>query len=340
MDLSMNNTLENQRKLNYVKWLSELQKQDLLSVGGKAANLGELYRHGFSVPNGFCVTTEAFKYFDKKIGLASQISSIMNSLDLDNHRKLLETSRTLRDFIHSHQMPTEVEKEILEAYKTLSAKDSKPAWVAVRSSATTEDLPEASFAGQFDTYLNLRGGRNIIEAVLKCWESLFTERVILYREKAGFSHVDTSMGVVIQEMVDATKSGVMFTIHPVAKDSSNILIEATIGLAEALVGGAATPDTFLVEKTTLKVLEQHGGSKKKIVLRNPVGEGVIKIETPQGQERKPCLTTEEIRSIAKLGREIEAVYNNTPQDIEWAISDDHIYILQARPITGLVEKGM
>jgi len=328
--------LGNQHRLHFIRWLSELRRQDLLLVGGKAANLGELCELDFPVPPGFCVTTEAFQYFAESIGLKSEVSAAMSALNIDDYQQLWKTSQALRAFVRSHGIPAEIEREILEAYQILSENNEEPAWVAVRSSATSEDLSEASFAGQLDTYLNLRGGQSVIAAVLKCWAGLFTERVILYRQKkAGFSRTDASMGVVVQEMVDATRSGVMFTMHPVTKDHSKILIEATIGLGEALVGGAATPDTYLVDKATLEVVEQHVGTKKRVVLRNPVGGGVIRIETPQGQERKPCLSTAEVQRIAELGRRIEAEYGNTPQDIEWAIGDSVPYILQTRPVTGL-----
>jgi pyruvate,water dikinase len=327
--------MENQHQFKFVKWLNELRQQDLLLVGGKGANLGVLSALGFPVPHGFCVTTEAFQYFSEKVGLESKVSAAMNSLNIDDYQQLRKTSQALRDFVRSHRIPVEVKREIQEAYQILSQNDEEPAWVAVRSSATSEDQPDKSFAGQLETYLNLRGGQNVIEAVLKCWAALFTERVVAYRGKAGFSHTDASMGVVVQEMVDATKSGVMFTIDPATKDRSKILIEATIGLAEPVVGGTIIPDTYLVDKPTLEVVEQHVGTKKRVVLRNPIGGGVIKIETPQGQERKLCLAAEEVRRIAEFGRQIEAKYNNTPQDIEWAISEGRIYILQTRPVTGL-----
>lgn len=304
-------------------------------MGGKGANLGELYALDFPVPYGFCVTTEAFQYFAEKIGLEAKVSAATSSLNIDDYQQLRKTSQALRDFVRSQRTPAEVKREILEAYHILSKNNEEQAWVAVRSSATSEDLPEASFAGLLDTYLNLRGDQNVIKAVLKCWAALFTERVVAYREKAGFGHTDLSMGVVVQEMLDVTRSGVMFTAHPVTKDRDKILIEATIGLGEALVAGAVTPDTYLVDKQTLEVVGQHVGTRKRVVLRNPVGGGVIKIETPEPQDRRPSLTTEEVKQIAEFGRRIEAEYNNTPQDIEWAISEGSVYILQTRPVTGL-----
>lgn len=324
---------QNNQLLHFVKWLSELRREDLSLVGGKGANLGELRALGFPVPNGFCITTEAFQYFSKKIDLGTKVSAAMSSLDINDTKQLRETSQALRDFVCSHEIPVEVKREILEAYHILSKNNEKQAWIAVRSSATSEDLPEASFAGEFETYLNLRGDQNVLEAVLKCWAALFTERAIAYSEKSGFNHANLSMGVVVQEMVDATRSGAMFTIHPVTKDHGKIFIEATIGLGEALVSGAVKPDTYLVDKQSLEVIEQHVGTRKKVVLRNPVGGGVIKIDTSEPQDRRPSLTTEEVRQIAEFGRQIEAQYNNTPQDIEWAISEGRIYIVQTRPVT-------
>ncbi len=331
----MKDNFNKQSRLHFIKWLSELRKKDIFLVGGKGANLGELYYLGFPVPHGFCVTTEAFKYFAKRIKLEAKISGVTRSLNINDGQQLRKISRALREFILSQEIPVKIKKEVFEAYQIFSKKYTEPPWVAIRSSATTEDLPSASFAGQLDTYLNIRGEKNLIGAVLKCWASLFTERIILYREKAGFGHTDASMCVIVQDMVDSTKSGVMFTANPVTKDRNKILIEATIGLAESVVGGAATPDAYLIDKTTLKIIEKNIGSKKRIVLRNPIGDGVIKIETLQGQEMKPCLTTEEIRRVAELGRQIEVKYKNEPQDIEWAIEKDKFFILQTRPITTL-----
>lgn len=331
----MNSTLDDQNKLLFIKWLNNLQQQDLLLVGGKGANLGKLYDLGYPVPPGFCVSTDAFLYFDKKIGLKAKVFSAMNSLNLDDYQQVRKTSQELGNYIRSFEMPDVIAREIQKGYKILSENKKEPAWVAVRSSAISEDLPKASFAGQLETYLNLHGDKDVVKAVLDCWAALFTERVIHYRGKIGFKQTDVSMGVIVQEMVDATKSGVMFTINPATNDRKKIVIEAIIGLGEALVGGASTPDTYTIDKQTLELIEQQIGSKKRIVLRNPIGGGVIRIKNPEGQGRKPCLTKEEISRLSEFGRRIEIEYNNKPQDIEWAISDNNIYILQTRPVTSL-----
>lgn len=325
--------MENSRKLTFIKWFCELCPEDHITVGGKGANLGKLYIAGFPVPRGFCITTKAFQQFAKEIDLETKVKNAISSSDISNLSQLNEASQLLRKYVLSHKIPVNISEEIVVAYHAMNSNAEEETWVAVRSSATSEDLPQASFAGQLESYLNLRGSQSLLTAVVNCWASLYTSRVIAYREKYSFSQTNLSIGVVVQEMVDATRSGVMFTVHPVTKEHNKMLIEATIGLGEALVSGAVTPDTFVVDKKTLEVLEKRIGTKKRIVLRNPVGGGVIRIKAQEPQDRKLSLTETEVQRIAEIGRRIESEFNNQPQDIEWAISEGNAYILQTRPIT-------
>lgn len=324
---------KNKEDSRFIKWLTEIGKEDLSLVGGKGGNLGELRGLGVLVPRAFCVTTEAFKGFIEENELKDQTTGAMEGLEAGQPAQLREMTRKVQDLVLSHPIPESVEEAILEAYHELAGEEGNRAWVAVRSSATAEDLPTASFAGQMATYLNVRGDQNVLKALQECWAALFGESATTYRDQHRFKHTDVSMGVIIQEMVEADESGVMFTIHPVTKDHDKIVIEANFGLGETVVGGAVTPDTFVVNKQTLEVLEEYIGSKKIMVVRGPKG-GTIRKDTPMAQRSKPSLTTEEIQKVAEFGRRIEQHYNY-PQDIEWAISKDNIYIVQTRPVTAL-----
>jgi|GEM_PF-319294 len=282
-----------------ILWFKDLKKEDIPIVGGKGANLGEMYNH-FPIPNGFCVTVHAYRKFMEMTGIIEHIHGLLDALDVEETEKLDETSKKVRDMILKQKFPAGLKKEIISNYKKLAHKK-----VAVRSSATAEDLPTASFAGQQDTYLNMTGDKKVIDAVQRCWASLFTSRAIYYREKNNFKHRDVLISVVVQEMIDADYAGVMFTIDPVNK--KYILIEVVEGLGESLVSGMVTPNTYFVHKSDSKVMEQS--------LQFAYDEKVI-------------------HEVAKVGRLIEKHYKK-PMDVEFAVKKGKIYILQARPITTL-----
>lgn len=282
-----------------ILWFRDLKKEDIPIVGGKGANLGEMYNH-FPIPNGFCVTVHGYRKFMEMTGIIEHIHGLLDALDVEETEKLDETSKKIRDMILKQKFPASLKKEIISNYKRLNHKK-----VAVRSSATAEDLPTASFAGQQDTYLNMTGDKKVIDAVQRCWASLFTSRAIYYREKNNFKHRDVLISVVIQEMIDADFAGVMFTIDPVNK--KYILIEVVEGLGESLVSGMVTPNTYFVHKSDSKIMEQS--------LQFAYDEKVI-------------------HEVAKVGRLIEKHYKK-PMDVEFAVKKGKLYILQARPITTL-----
>lgn len=311
-----------------VFWLADVDKDDVLLVGGKAANLGELLRAEIPVPDGFVVDARTFREFIQKTGIQEKIYSLLHNLDVEDTEKLETVSRQIREIIETTEIPEEIEKEIREAYRKLCEEEGREVYVAVRSSATAEDLPDASFAGQQETYLNVAGEDEVVEKVKKCWSSLFTPRAIYYRVQKGFRHEDVSIAVVVQKMVNSEKSGVMFTSHPVTGEKKCI-IEAVFGLGEAIVSGLVTPDTYVYDRVKGELEEVKIG-EKKFMLTKKDGK-TVKVEIPD-RSRERVLSDEEIKRLVTLGELIEDHYA-TPQDVEWAMEGGEIYIVQSRPIT-------
>ncbi|WP_069649957.1 phosphoenolpyruvate synthase [Caloranaerobacter ferrireducens] len=327
----------------YIKWFREVDKKDLSIVGGKGANLGELTRNGINVPPGFCVTSDAYNYFIEYYSLKQKIEDLINDLDIEDSSELYERSSKIREYIESYDIPENIKTEIVDAYneiiKELNIKDL---YVAIRSSATAEDLPEASFAGQQDTYLEIKGIEEVLKHIKKCWASLWTARAIYYREKQGFDHFEVSLSVVVQKMVNSIKSGVLFTANPVTNDINEIMINASWGLGEAVVSGIVTPDEYIIDKNTLQIKDKNIAEKNVMIVRKDNGVGTVEIGVKDllGYDKaiSQCLNDDEIKLLSKQGILIEKLYNS-PQDIEWAIDNDtkELYILQARPITTLKE---
>ncbi|TMI69421.1 phosphoenolpyruvate synthase, partial [Candidatus Bathyarchaeota archaeon] len=241
-----------------VLWLEDVRKEDVPLVGGKCANLGELVAKGSRVPPGFAITAGAFSRFLAETRIGEIIHKTLgNSNGSRDPKQYEEASQEVRKIVESVQMPTDIENEIRRAYQELCQKTgSKSIKVAVRSSATTEDLPDASFAGQQDTFLNVTGEDQLVHYVQMCWSSLYTPRAIFYREEKGFPHEKVLISVGVQKMVDSKSSGVIFTIDPVNGDPSKIVIEATWGLGEALVGGHVRPDRYIVDKGTMQIVHR------------------------------------------------------------------------------------
>lgn len=314
-----------------VLWLSDVDKNDIPIVGGKAANLGELLRLEIPVPDGFVVDARTFRDFINSANLKTKIYALLQDLDVENTEELNRVSEEIRKMIREAKMPEDIEREIRKAYKELG--NDREVYVAVRSSATAEDLPDASFAGQQDTYLNVKGEEEVVKKVKECWGSLFTPRAIYYRVQKGFKHENVSIAVVVQKMVNSEKSGVMFTSHPVTGERKCI-IEAVFGLGEAIVSGLVTPDTYVYDRVERKLLEVKVAEKKFMITRKNGNERVELGE--KGKER--VLSDEEIVKLVDLGEVIEEHYGK-PQDVEWAIEGGEIYIVQSRPITTIKEAG-
>lgn len=312
-----------------VMWLSEVDKNDIPLVGGKGANLGELLRNEIPVPNGFVVDSRTFMDFIERTEIKNKIIEILEGLDVEDTEKLQEASRKIRELIESTPIPDDIIEEIKKAYKQLCEEEGEEVFVAVRSSATAEDLPEASFAGQQETFLNVRGEEDVVDKVRKCWSSLYTPRAIYYRIRQGFRHEDVSIAVVVQRMVNSDKSGVMFTSHPVTGEKTAI-IEAVWGLGEAIVSGKVTPDTYVYDRVNGKIVDIKV-SVKNIAIVKQDGK-TVEVELPEEKAKARVLSDEEIEKLAKLGEVIEEHYGK-PQDVEWAIEKGKVYIVQSRPVT-------
>ena len=327
-------------KMAEIVWFKDITKSDVSFAGGKGANLGELLRAGLPVPNGFIISAGSYKKFLEITGIKNQISQNLSGLDVQDTDALNSASKAIKSVIMGAQIPQYLEKEITGAYSQLSSAKIRIAgmfseggeYVAVRSSATAEDLPNASFAGQQKTFLNVRGKQDVLNAVKECWASLFEARAIFYRAEKGFEHEKVFMSVVIQKMVDSYKSGVMFTIDPTTNDRGKIAIESAWGLGEAVVGGEVTPDFYILDKKSLRMVSKNIGEKTFMYTRDLENGKTKKVNLSQEIARKQVLTDDEIRALGTFGKRIEQHYG-WPQDIEWAIEDDRIFILQTRAVT-------
>ncbi len=320
------------KKGDIVLWFKDLGKEDIPFVGGKCANLGELIgRIGVPVPDGFAISAHAYRFVLEKTKADKKIESLLSDMDISDMESLQDVSKTIRNHIESLPMPKEIEQEILNAYLELCKKIGKrDVTVAVRSSATAEDLPGASFAGQQDTFLNVTQ-KNLLSSVKKCWSSLFTPRAIVYRNEKGFSHNEVLISVAVQELISSHASGVMFTIEPVSGAKDKVVINASWGLGEAIVSGQVTPDEYVIEKGTLRIEKSVMKKERQIVSDEKGGTKWIKV--PQEMKDKPVLSDETITRLAQYGVQIENHYKS-PQDIEWAVDErNRIFILQARPET-------
>jgi pyruvate,water dikinase len=332
--------LAQNKKEKLVLWFEELTKNDIPLVGGKNANLGEMINAKIPVPPGFAITAYAYQEFITKTHIAQKIYKIItDTVKNPNDPKEYETaSKKIRKLIESTKMPKNLEKEIKTAYKILNTKTKTTnTYVAVRSSATAEDLPDASFAGQQETFLNTRGENELLTNTVKCWSSLFTPRAIFYRTEKGFEHEDVLISVGVQKMVNSKSAGVMFTINPVTGQEDQIIIEGNWGLGESVVSGAVTPDHFEVDKSTLKILEKSIARKTVEYIRDPKTGKTIHAKVPTDRQEEPCITDQEISKLTELAKRIGQHYGKA-QDIEWAIDRDmkfpeNIFIVQSRPET-------
>jgi len=303
-------------------------------AGGKGASLSRLGRAGFPVPPGFIITTAAYQAFVQANGLEGRIVEIYHSASADDPTSLEEASGAIRRLFDQGSIPQAVVTAIRRAYRDLSrpVHAHPSAAVAVRSSATAEDLPGASFAGQQDTFLNVRGEESLLVAVKGCWASLWTARAMAYRKRRGIAPTRVSLAVVVQQMVRAEAAGVLFTVNPVSGSHNEAVINAAWGLGEAIVSGDVTPDNILVEKATGRVKKMEVG--EKAVMRVPGAEGTTEIPVTFQKRRQPAITSKQAAELTRLGCEIEEQFG-TPQDIEWAIAGGRVIILQARPVTVL-----
>lgn len=313
----------------YVVWFKDVNKEDIDLVGGKGANLGEMAQAGFPVPNGFIVTSHAYYRFLEEDHLRSKIHDLLSVLDVNNTVALEEIARKIQSLIIHANVPKDVAKEIINAYFTLSG-PFRHALVAVRSSATAEDLPGASFAGQQSTFLNVQGEANVVDKVREAWASLFTARAIFYRATNRFDHFKVGIAVPVQKMIESEASGIMFTVDPVTNDKTKIIIEAIIGLGEMIVQGAVTPDHYEVDKKTGEILTKIVKEQEKMMMQQGTGNLIRSCNPEEAKQQK--LSDEHIKQLADLGIRLERHYY-FPQDIEWAMEGGKLYIVQTRPVT-------
>jgi len=320
-----------------VSWFETLRVTDIPLVGGKNASLGEMINASMPVPPGFAITAYSYERFLQETGLNEQIYKVIKEIitDVNDPKQYDIASKKIRELIEKSSVPKDIETAIKSAYKELNKRlDLKDAFVAVRSSATAEDLPDASFAGQQETYLNVKGVDELIEKVLKCWSSLFTPRAIFYRNEKGFAHDKVFISVGVQKMVHSRAAGVMFTINPVTGNADEIVIEGNYGLGESVVSGAVNPDDFVVDKNSVKIKERRIAKKTIQYIRDPSTGKTIHLDVPDDKQKVPCVNDEEIQKLAELAKLIEKHYGK-PMDIEWAIDQDlpfprSIFVVQAR----------
>ncbi|MCJ7741018.1 phosphoenolpyruvate synthase [Candidatus Microgenomates bacterium] len=332
-----------------IVWFDEIDHDDIGMVGGKGANLGEMLKSGIPVPFGFVVTSYAYFNFLEVTQLKEKIKHYLTLLKHKDPKNLQQTSENIRRIIVKEKIPAELAGEIMTAYLALSKRAKKSSklsekltslfklpYVAVRSSATAEDLPTASFAGQQETFLNISGESNVVRKVQEAWASLFTPRAIFYREEQKFDHLKVGIAVPVQLMVNSETSGVMFTVDPMTNDKNRIVIEGIYGLGELIVQGSVTPDHFSVDKKTNEILERKIACQTKMLVKKDGKTKEVNISQKTGGRQK--ISDHQIKEIARLGKLLEKHYF-FPQDVEWAIEKGKIFIVQTRPITTYKKQG-
>lgn len=332
-------------KPDLIKWFSEIGKDSGSVAGGKGANLGEIYNMKVPVPPGFVITAQAYDYFIENSGLKEKIKDLLSEINYEDTKLLNDVTEKIRNLIVEAKFPKDMEEEIIESYETLGAEDlssvhgsaldilhnaQESIFVAVRSSATTEDLAEASFAGQQESFLNIKGNQQLLNYIKKCFASLFTSRATYYRNKQGFKDVGASLAVVVQKMVDSTKSGVIFSKDPNYKND-NIIMESVWGLGEGIVSGAITPDKYVVSRENMEIIDIKVSDKKIAITRDSSG-GKTTVKLREEKSKQQVLTGNEVIKLSNIALQLEEHYKK-PQDIEFAIEGDEIYIVQTRPIT-------
>jgi len=317
-----------------VLWLEDVRIEDVPSVGGKGASLGEMINAEIPVPRGFCVTAQAFRRFLNESDIANELFAALR-VNVDDTKALDVAAQKAKELVLATKMPGQMRDDIVDAYAELTRREGEEPLVAVRSSATAEDIPEASFAGQQETFLNVKGADDVVDAVQKCWASLYGARAIFYRVKQGFAHESVNISAVVQKMVNSDKSGVMFTSNPTT-GAPEAIIEGSWGLGEAIVSGSVSPDTYRIDRKTREV-QAKIATKTVMVVKDPKTGETVKRDVSPNMQNKRVLSDAELFRLLDLGELIEEHYES-PQDVEWAIEKDKVYIVQSRPVT-TIKKG-
>ncbi|MBI5654349.1 hypothetical protein HZC53_01705 [Candidatus Uhrbacteria bacterium] len=310
----------------FTKPFSELSKTDVSTAGGKGASLGEMTQAGIPVPPGFVVLAPAFDRFLSETDLAQEVAAELSKVNYDDVSSVDRASRVIHDLIHDAKFPTDIQEEILSNFETLGAE-----LVAVRSSATAEDSSVASWAGELESYLNTTEA-TLLDNIKRCWASLFTPRAIVYRNEKGMLDTRVSVAVVIQKMVQSEVAGITFTVHPVTKDTNQMIIEACWGLGEFIVGGRVTPDSYVVDKRDGKLMDVNVSEQEAMLVRGANDNEEVAV--PSGKKEKQKLDAAQIRELGDICINIEKHYG-FPCDIEWGMEGGNFFILQSRPITTL-----
>ena len=316
--------------MDAVVWLEKVGKDDLSVVGGKGASLGEMINIGVPVPGGFAVTAQAFRDFINRAGIAKKLFEALK-VDVNQESELYRAEQTAKKLIMDAKVPEDIEMAIKSRYEELCKREGEQVFVAVRSSATAEDLPDASFAGQQETFLNMRGAEDVFNAVRKCWASLYGARAIFYRVEQGFEHDKVNLSAIVQKMVDSEKAGVMFSSEP-STGEALVVLEGAWGLGESVVSGSVSPDNFVVDRKTKNIISKYIATKEIMIIRDPKTQKTVTVKVPDEKKEAIVLTDNEAIELAKYAEILEKHYG-IPQDIEWGIEKDKIYILQSRPIT-------
>ncbi|WP_026453049.1 PEP/pyruvate-binding domain-containing protein [Saccharomonospora iraqiensis] len=306
-------------------------------LGGKCASLVTMTAAGMRVPPGFAVTTALYDAFVAHSGLDAEIGRQLADLDPDDVTGVDTVSQRIRDAICAREIPAELRERVLTAYADLQARFDGDVPVAVRSSATAEDLPDASFAGQQDTYLGLRGAETVLEHVRRCWASLYTSRAILYRLRNGIPDEGLSMAVAVQKMVNSAVAGVAITMNPANGDRSKITIDASYGVGEMVVSGQVTPDNTVLDKVTLSVVSETVGDKHAELVPDPATGTLVERDVDPARRARRCLDRDAVAAVAAMAKRAEKHYR-CPQDVEWAVDADlpdgeNVLLLQSRPET-------
>jgi phosphoenolpyruvate synthase/pyruvate phosphate dikinase len=317
--------------LSHIVWMHSARlTRD--QVGGKGASLSELCGAGFKVPAGFCVTADAYRHFAEAGDLEAKTSAILSSMNAADRASVAEASGRLASIVAATPLPDELRSQILQAYQELASMNGQPC--AVRSSSISEDSTGFSFAGLYDSFLNVCGANEVVDAVHRCYVSLWSERAVGYRAGQGASDDEEAMAVVVMGLVPSETSGIAFTAHPVTGSMDQVVINASFGLGEAIVSGRVTPDSFVIDKNSFAVLERQIYAKEMAIFPHPDGGGTVERPLPADRRQQPSLTDEEACAVARLAAKVEKHYGS-PQDVEWGLYAGDLFVLQSRPITTL-----
>jgi len=311
--------------------LGDDRSTEIAVAGGKGASLGRLVKAGFPVPSGFVITTDAYAECIRANDLDAKIEKILVTLDYGDLDALEKETAKIREMIAGCRFPDDLAGKIVGAYDELG----DVPYVAVRSSGTAEDLEGASFAGQYDTYLDIKGGAALLDAVQRCWASMWTARVTVYRQDKGFDHTDAGIAIIVQTMVAADVAGVMFVGNPMNARADEILINASWGLGEAVVSGSVTPDEYIAGRDMAIKRRTLGGKELQVVRDPKTGVGTVEEPVPATLQGQYTLSDGQLGELADLGRRVMAYYEGLPQDTEWAMADGSFSLLQSRPVSGV-----